>query len=57
MSIYNSLQDAEMVSTYGKPDRPYGRSAYNTLIALFAGTVLGSIGTFLLEAAYIAAIR
>ncbi len=57
MSSYNSAQDATMISAFSKPDRLYGRSSYNTLIALFAGTVLGSIGTFLLEAAYIAAIR
>ena len=57
MSSYNAVQDSDMVSPYGEAGRQYSRSGYNTLIALFAGTVLGSIGTFLLEAAYIAAIR
>ena len=57
MSSYNSVQDVGPIPAYGQTDRSHGRSSYNTLIALFAGTVLGSVGTFLLEAAYIAAIR
>ncbi len=56
MYSYNAAQDTDMVSVYAKPERLHGRSSY-TLIALFAGTVLGSIGTFLLEAAFVAAIR
>ena len=57
MTIFGSRQVAGTVSSYSEPERLTGRSGYNTLIALFAGTVLGSIGTFLLEAAYIAASR
>ena len=57
MSIYDAAQDSGMISAYGEAGRRHATSSYNTLIALFAGAVLGSIGTFLLEAAFIAAIR
>ena len=57
MSSYTSGQDLGTSARYDGLNRVGGKAPYTTLIALFAGTVLGSIGTFLLEAAYVAASR
>ena len=57
MSSYIAGQVTSAAPAYGQTGGLTRRANYNTLIALFAGTVLGCLGTFLLEAAFIAAIR
>ncbi len=57
MSSYSAGQVTGAAPAYGQTEGLTRRANYNTLIALFAGTVLGCLGTFLLEAAFIAAIR